>query len=149
METQEGLIFKNGEHGVAFNRFLQLHPVALIVFFDLFYYCRLNKLPFVVTDTVTTFTEDKMIGRINAVHREFRAFDLSVSGWSQGQIATFRGYFNQKYKAIAAIASGSQEPELIPPVEHGTAPHFHIQIRRDFNLAEEIRLGKKYNKEFL
>ena len=129
------------KHEKDLNRVLFLHPVALIILFDMFVYCSKKNLPFVVTSTVSTIEEDQKIGRRSATHREGRAFDLSVKGWSTDEIDDFMFYFQRKYREFAA-KNKKGEQVLIPPINHGTAPHFHVQISRAIT-SKTVDLNQK------
>jgi hypothetical protein len=129
---QDGLNFKDGR---PLERLLLLHPVALIVLFDMFYYCKIHNMPFCVSDTATTLEEDQAIERKEKTHREFRSFDLSVKGWSRGNISTFVGHFNQKYEHLAAISSKTKKP-LLADCHGGTALHIHVQIHSRYNFKK-------------
>lgn len=132
------MIFK---HNKDIERALYLHPVLLIMVFDMHSYCLRRSLPFVVTSTVSTIEEDERIGRISATHREGRAVDISIQGWTTDEIDDFMLHFQKKYWEFAAKKPDG-ERVLIPPVNHGSAPHIHVQVSRVLN-AKAIDLNHK------
>lgn len=132
------MIFK---HKKDIERVLYLHPIALIILFDMHSYCLKRSLPFVVTATVTTQEEDEQLNRQSSTHREGRAFDLSIQGWTTDEIDDFMLHFQKKYDEFAAKKING-EKVLIPPINHGTAPHFHVQISRAIT-SKNVDLNKK------
>ena len=92
-----------------------------------------------ITSTVTTKDEDSLINRKSTTHRTCRAFDLSINGWDAGQIKMFCDYFSHKYKDVAAT-NKQGESVLIPDVNHGTAPHIHVQINARYAILDAIDL---------
>jgi hypothetical protein len=128
------MIFKNKEDHF---RFAKLHPVALRVMATMCEFCFFRKMPFVVTSTVTTIAEDIELGRRSSTHRTGRAFDLSIKDWTEDQVAFFVNYFNDKFRDVAAV-NGDLKAVLIPDINHGTAPHIHVQIHSRFALESPL-----------
>jgi hypothetical protein len=121
---------------------LLLHPILLQIMFDMNLWCYERGLPFVITSTISTIHEDKRLGRSSDSHRTGRAIDVSIKGgWDHLAVGDFVSHFNRRYYDVAAIASDSGKPTLIPDVNHGSAPHFHIQIHKKFS--------RKFDKEEL
>lgn len=113
------------------SKFLYLHPIALLLLFDMNWWAQERGLPFLVTDTVTTKEEDIFLGRQSDTHRTGRAFDISIHGWSTDDIDEFMYHFKEKYEEYAAVNKHG-DTVLIPPINHGTAPHFHVQIHAKY-----------------
>lgn len=114
-----------------FNRFLGLNPLALVLLADMNYWCKLNNMPFRITSTVSTEKEDENLNRVSTTHREGRAFDISVKGWTEKQTERFIYHFENKF-ALHAAKNKEGENRLI--VRHvGTADHLHIQIHKSYN----------------
>lgn len=122
----------------AYNRCLHLHPIAMLIMWDMWLYCSTNNLEFYVTETVTTVEEDAEIGRFSSTHRTGRAFDLRNSSWSLWEIKSFEKFFNEKYGNYGAIDSLGNR-RLIVSIPHGTGPHFHIQVDRKFSLNLNLK----------
>lgn len=88
------------------------------------------------TETWTTLSEDRALNRASDTHRTGRAFDIRTRNLTPEFIAEFIKYFTEKYnKTMGAI--NSQGPCLIVYKPHGTGPHFHVQIRRNYVKAQE------------
>lgn len=132
------MIFK---HKKDIERVLHLHPVTLIILMDMYAHCLKNEMWFEITSTVSTLEEDEAIGRQSTTHREGRAFDLSIGKWSPSQLEYFLTHFRDKYREYAAKTLYG-ERVLIPDVNHGTAPHIHVQISRAITSAP-VSLDKK------
>lgn len=110
---------------VNFNDLKEATPSLLIVFAGAYEYCSKRKLPFILSSLFS----DRVSGRVSKTHLEKRAFDLSVRGWTRTQIDDFILYMNEKFEHLAAISSSTGKPCLIPPVDHGNAPHLHVQVK--------------------
>jgi hypothetical protein len=89
----------------------------------------------VVCETVTTTEEDKALGRSSVTHQQGRAFDLRTRDWTQEQINLFMSHFTDKYGSLGAIGSRTGKPTLIVYHNAGHGPHFHIQLKTDFSIA--------------
>lgn len=114
------------KHYIDEARLLYLHPLVISIMFDMKFYCDENKIPFIITSTVSTVDEDQEINRRSSTHRTGRAFDASLKGWSEKELIDFKKHFNNKYKHVAAVDKKGR-PKFI--VDHvGTARHLHIQI---------------------
>lgn len=108
-----------------------MHPIAKAICSDMEDYCNTLKLPFCITETVTTKEEDKALKRVSQSHNEGRAFDLSVHGWTRKHEDNFQRFFTQKYLAYAAQDS-SGKPRLIVLHDSGNGYHCHVQIHRKY-----------------
>ena len=125
------------KHEKDLKRFTKMHPVAIRILGEMCEYCYFKDMPFVVTSTVTTKQEDDALGRKSSTHRTGRAFDLSIEGWTERQTSLFVGYFSTKFIDVAAI-SNNGKPVLIPDINHGSAPHIHVQINRLYSIDEPL-----------
>lgn len=117
----------------AFNRSLYMHPITLMIMWDMYHYCLSRDLEFVVTETVTTLQEDKDLGRMSSSHRTGRAFDLRNRSWDLLQIKSFESHFNKKYEKYAAMDRHGHK-RLVVSIPHGSGPHFHVQIHSRYIL---------------
>lgn len=127
----------------AFNRCLYLHPITLLILWDMWFYCFKNNLKFCITETATTLEEDNEVNRISSTHRTGRAFDLRNSSWDLSEIKSFENFFNEKYRHFGAIDPHGIR-HLIVSKLHGTGPHFHVQIDKIFSL--DLNLSKASSK---
>jgi hypothetical protein len=85
-----------------------------------------------ITETMTTWKEDEEVGRISKSHQEGRAIDIRNFDWTGEQKEIFINHFEERFKKMSAISKKTGKPNLIEDKEHGTGPHFHVQIRRGF-----------------
>lgn len=118
----------------AFNRCLYLHPIALLILWDMWAYCFEHNLEFKVTETVTTLEEDMDLGRLSSTHRSARAFDLRNRSWSLWDIKRFENHFKDKYNEKYGAIDSNGKRRLIVSVKHGSGPHFHVQIDRKYSI---------------
>lgn len=124
--------FKNN---VIKDRLFSIHPLLLMVVFDMANWCYERDIDFVITDGLTTKKEDKKINRKYAVHREGRGIDIRSSVFNKYQLKEFESYFESKYKDIAATSASTGKKELVV-IHKGTAMHIHVQIAKGFSLYE-------------
>lgn len=119
------------------SRALFLHPLAFMLLGEMIQWCVDNNLSCVITDTVSTISEDTYLKRVSSTHRDGRAFDISSKGWSDDNIKTFMDYFSTKYSKIAAVNSDN-EPVLIVYHNAGTGYHLHVQINKRFTVTPTV-----------
>lgn len=123
------------------SRFLYMHPVTLMIFFDMYSWCLEKKIEFKVTSTVSTIEEDEKLNRKSSSHRTGRAFDLSVRNMNSQQINEFRHVFNRKYERYGAVSKFTGKPTLIVLHDSGHGRHFHVQIHSSY--AREIQIPNR------
>lgn len=117
------------------------HPFVVMLIGEMAIWSWVNNMPFIVTETLTTFDEDSALKRMSATHREGRAFDVSTRGWSETKIQEFIAIFGQKYNAIAALNPKDGKPQLIVRHDTGRGDHFHIQINKKFMVQSSVTTG--------
>jgi hypothetical protein len=83
-----------------------------------------------LTETFSTAVEDRELNRVSDTHRTGRAFDVRTRDLPEAFIAEFCAYFRKKYPTLGALAGGQYQ--LIVWKPHGSGPHMHIQIKRNF-----------------
>jgi hypothetical protein len=77
--------------------FLTLHPILIMMFSDMYYYAQLRHgVDLVVTDTVSTISEDIRLGRKSSSHRERRALDIRTKDIDVFIINDILEYINNK-----------------------------------------------------
>lgn len=123
---------------LAMARAFYMSPITLFILFDMAWYCVQNGLPFVITETFTTEEEDKAVNRKHACHREGRAFDVSVIGWTKKQMDTFMKYFEEKWGHLGAIGSETGKRNLVE-LHSGTELHFHVQIEKLYAVKANLK----------
>jgi len=114
------------KEGVSNEELFYMSPMLYSLFAYLLGYCETHELPC----TVTSITGEAE-GRVTATHKEGRAIDVSVRGWSEFHIHRFVKKANNKFANIGAISSSDYKPRAV--VYHavdGGAPHFHLQVKR-------------------
>lgn len=122
------------KHDKDMKLFFLMHPLLQIIATDGSYWAYKNGLDFVITETITTISDDSSKKRVSSSHREHRAFDLRSSGWSQEEIKNFEIYLSEKYRGLGAISSKTGKENLVEHHDSGYGPHFHIQIHSKFGL---------------
>lgn len=85
-----------------------------------------------ITATVSTIQEDKQLGRESSTHRDRRAADVRTRDLPESLIAELCAYLRKKYGKYGAVVSGN--PSLVVYKPHGTGPHLHIQLNRNYSL---------------
>ena len=106
-------------------------------------YCLEKNIPFKINSTVSTMEEDEKYGRVSNTHREGRAIDLSVEGWSENQRLIFCKIFNEKYKKEAAVSGKSFTPLLCVYGDQQHLAHIHIQINKKYAREGLIKISSK------
>jgi hypothetical protein len=108
-----------------------LSPTTGALLYAMADWAAVRELPFVVTETVSRWGEDKQLERVSDTHRTARAFDLSIRNWPEEQIAAFMKEFeNSSWGVIAAISATTGEKRLVLRHECGHGDHLHVQISR-------------------
>ena len=113
---------------------LTMHPLTVMVLGYAAFTAEQMDLPFEVTSTVSDIREDNRLGRKSSTHREGRAFDLSIHGWTTDDIDNFKLELENKFGEYGAWTRDGGQRLVV--VHTGTAPHIHIQISREFNSKE-------------
>lgn len=124
------------KHKKDVNRLLHLHPLSLVILFQMNLYCFNKGLRFQVTSTVSTKSEDEAVNRVSATHREGRAFDVSIKNWSPYDIEEFKNHFDLMYGSYGAVSYGGERNLIVDHI--GTARHLHVQIDRSYTIKEPL-----------
>lgn len=123
------------------NRFKDLHPAVMAMAIDADMWSQENyDKEITLTATVSTKSEDKLLGRVSDTHRTRRAYDVRVRDLSDEHIAGLCTYLRKKYRGKGAVKDGNENLVVYKP--HGTGPHLHIQFNRTYSL-QEINYGKE------
>jgi hypothetical protein len=107
-------------------------------------YCEERKLPFVVTDSVSTAAEDRELERVSDEHRQGRAFDIRIHDWPKSEADSFIMSFEKKFISRAAVSKVTGHPRLIFRHDNGHGDHLHVQVARLYALKDP--LGKDRNR---
>lgn len=98
-------------------------------------YCESIGINPVVTETVTTVQEDKLVNRVHDQHRKRVAFDLRVKDWTLDQINQVEKELDEHFKLLAYVtASGKKEIALCH--DSGAGKHFHVAVNAKYKLNE-------------
>jgi len=117
-----------------------MQPALLILYTATILYCHEYKLPCKFTSIMS---DRKNVISKSKTHEDFRAFDLSVEGWTEMHIHRFVFVMNTDYRDIAAISASDLEPRAV--IFHnykGQGDHLHIQVKKNapFNKFLSMRL---------
>ena len=111
-----------------------MHPLIVMVMFDMASWCNSRGISFVVTDTISTIKKDKKLGRTSDSHRTRRAFDLRSRNFSSVEQQAFIKYFNSKYDQIASVSESDLVSRLVDFHGEGDNLHFHISLHSRFRV---------------
>lgn len=123
------------------NRFFSINPILIYIIGDMALYCLNKKLPFKINSTVSTEEEDIKYGRVSMSHREGRAVDLALDGWSENQRKTFCKVFNDKYKKEAAVSSKTKRSLLCVYGDPQHLQHIHIQVHKRYTMGGIVEIA--------
>lgn len=127
-ERPFNLYFKEGFEKELKEEFKLLKPTAQRVAIHMAQYCVENGFRLIITDVMSDLTEDLKLGRVSASHREGRAFDFRIHGWSKEFKDKFETFFESYYATVAAVSKETGKPNLI--LYHNVKGlHGHCQIR--------------------
>ena len=132
-EMNPNIRFKHEKDIELFN---YVNPMLYHVADDMAIWCEENKLPFVITATVTTKEEDRKLNRISDSHNEKRAIDVSIRGWNKLQMGLFEGHFCEVYKHIASISKSDGIARMVALHGEGDNLHFHIALHSKYKVVE-------------
>ncbi len=122
------------------DRFPDLHPQMQKVLTDMDDWVKEKYgIELTLTATCSTKAEDTKLGRVSDTHRTRRASDVRTYDLPESLIAELCAVFRKKYGKLGALTKG--RPELIVYRPHGTGPHLHVQLNRNYALPE-----KEYGK---
>jgi hypothetical protein len=96
-------------------------------------WCESQGIEFRITETWTTVQEDMRVGRKSSTHRDKRAVDIGVRGWSQSDIEMFLETFDDLYGDLGAMSNeGGRKLLVYGDTRH--MDHIHVQLDRRFSL---------------
>jgi hypothetical protein len=86
--------------------------------------------PLILSETLTTEEEDKLLNRVSTSHREGRAVDIATRNWPNDAFQAFEDKFSY-LDAFGAVSLSSNHRRFIVGIPHGSGPHYHLQVGRD------------------
>jgi hypothetical protein len=116
-------------------RIMESHPVLMYVLSGFVIWATSEKIPVIITDSVSSLAEDQKLKRVSKTHREGRAVDISTRGWNAKQIQMSIDFLNSAYIHFAALDIMGK-PRLVVHHDSGSGPHLHIQINKAYALKE-------------
>lgn len=125
--TYPSLEFKTAKER---GEFSQIQPRLQFILEDMARWVHANGFRFVVTDILSDAYDDIRLGRVSTSHREGRAIDVSVKGWTPEFKKKFEQFFEAAYKDDGAWSKRTGKINLIELHDNGNGAHAHIQIRR-------------------
>lgn len=111
----------------------KMSPYLVIIIGHIALWCYQHNLPFVITSAKSDAVS---VERVSDTHKEARAIDMSIRGWTKEDLDKFEATFELRFRHLAAISKKHGRPNLIEIHEakdlHGnTQPmHIHLQVRR-------------------
>jgi len=116
------------------NTLVYMHPLIVMIMFEMAAWCLIRGIKFVVTDTISTYKKDKKLGRTSDSHRTKRAFDLRQWTFSERELQAFIKHFNDKYAEIASISASDNVSRLVVLHGEGNQLHMHIALHSRFSI---------------
>jgi hypothetical protein len=84
--------------------------------------------PLTITDTISTASRDKKLGRISLSHQEGRAVDIRTFDMSKEKLTAFLTYFSERYNHLGYLNSSKVRKLMLYKPE---PPHIHLSIGYD------------------
>jgi len=116
--------------------FTSLHPILIMIYADLHWYAKFrHNVDLVITATVSTKEEDKLLNRVSSSHSEDerRALDIRTKDLDPFVISDIIQYINNKedYKKYRYLSNSGQY--RLAYFHVSTAPHIHLSIHKNFS----------------
>lgn len=102
----------------------KLHPKARKIAIVAAQYLFLRGYPAVVTSIHSGRTEGALA---SPIHAAWRAIDMRSNTMKRYEAEEVRIALNKRFPY--GLTSKGTPGETVPPIDHGTAPHFHIQVK--------------------
>lgn len=103
---------------------MNVHPILCMVLGYAHIWAFNNDLPFVVTSAVSDIEKDRRLGRVSSSHRDRRAVDLSIKGWTTDNLDDFKIDVESRFGQYGAISYSDHEKRLVVV----KSDHIHLQI---------------------
>lgn len=130
------MLFKNEKDR---ELFLCLHPILIMIYADLFHFAKSRyDIDLVVTSTVSTLAEDKVLGRTSAAHRECRAIDIRTRDVDSFIVQDLIDYINNKKEYNRFHYVSNRGEKRLAYFHIGTASHIHLSIHSQFKKGFKI-----------
>jgi hypothetical protein len=118
-----------------------IQPALLILITATELYCARFNLPFTITSLVNDRhdKDGKPIRSVSSSHRDGRAADISIRGWSETHVERFVYFLNRDYSDIAAVSAIDGAKRAAVRHDSGYGDHIHLQVRPDAKLDKFIK----------
>lgn len=125
------------KENLSFRDIQEMHPALWILFSATILYCKEYKLPCKITSLKS---DREGVRAKSTTHEEGRAFDLSVSGWTEMHVHRFVFLMNSDYREIAAISASDLEPRAAVYHEYdGQGSHIHLQVKENASYNKYLK----------
>jgi hypothetical protein len=131
------LTIENFKDSKVKERFDLLHPELKSIALEMHFYCAVNVMPFVLTETATSPEEDALLQRKSKSHSESRAIDIRTRDWPDWFRLKFIAEFTTRYGDIGAISNTGQRNFLVYH-NSGHGDHIHAQLDTTFAIKSEL-----------
>jgi len=122
------------KEGVLIEELYYMNPALMVLFSALINFCSDNNLYCKLTSIYRPPNDGFSK---SDTHQTYRAFDLSVGGWTHGDIIACVEYFNENYlKYGAVVDKNTRRVVLFHDV--GKGAHIHFQIDRKYSLRKNV-----------
>lgn len=120
------------------DRYPRMHPYCREIAEEMAEWCEERKIPFVITETVTTLGEDNRLERASSTHRTGRAFDVRTKDWLEKAISEFMAEFERRFRHLGAV---NKRGEVVFLLRHdtGRGDHIHVQIGATFAIQDPLK----------
>jgi hypothetical protein len=118
--------------------FCSLHPILIMIYSDLFWYTKeKHNVDLVITETVSSFLQDKILKRRSKSHRQCRAIDIRTKNLDVFVLEDILNYINTKeeYKKYHYLSSSGKK--RLGYYHIGSAEHIHLSIHSQYALNSE------------
>lgn len=105
-----------------------LHPRAKKIAIVLAQYLYLKGYPCVIT-SIHDGRDTPGTALYSPIHAAGRAIDIRCTTLKRYEAEDIRQQINRRFPY--GLTGKGKQGETIPPLDHGTAPHFHIQVREE------------------
>jgi hypothetical protein len=113
--------------------FLGLHPILLMIFFDLRWYAKSHHgIDLIITATSSTKEEDEALGRTSLAHREKIALDIRSKNINTFITNDLINYINDKEEYEEYRYMSFSGISRLAYLHVGSAEHIHLALHSSF-----------------
>lgn len=123
-------------------RALDMHPTIQMIMLEMLDWLNDRGQHATITATVSTYSEDEILGRKSVTHRDGRAYDLRTWDLDQEVVRECKAAFDHAYGNYGAISYVTRVPNLIVWHNAGTGAHLHVQISSKYLIEPTLNRPK-------